>query len=216
MTNMMDAKDLMKKAFSAGVARVQPTRCLPPDLTGAGAPTGVIAMGKAAVAMIEAALPRLGAPPLFAFAVAPYGHALHHAAPSVEIIEASHPHPDENSLRAGARALTLAATLGPGQRLLALVSGGGSSTLCAPAPGVRFEEKRAAIAALHRAGAPIGDINAVRSALSSVKSGRLGAAAKGAFVQSFIISDVPGDDPASVASGPTVRARKTDDATQII
>ena len=214
-TNRMKRKTLLKEAFRAAVARTSAERSLPARFENHAGKTGVIALGKAGAAMARAALGRLPAPPVFALAVTPYNHVPDDMPPDlsagVEIIEAGHPHPDDNSLAAGKRALDLAATLGPADRLLALVSGGGSAVLCAPAPGVSFDEKRCAITALHRAGAPIGEINAVRAALSAVKGGRLAAAANGALVKTLIISDVPGDCAGDVASGPTIAANVAPD-----
>ena len=154
--------------------------------------------------MARVAFERLETRPAFALAVAPYGHIPPNMPDGVEIIEAGHPHPDERSLYAGRRGLALAAQLGPEDQLLALISGGGSAVFCAPGEGVSFEDKRSLVAALHRKGAPIGGINAVRTALSSVKGGRLAAAANGAFIKTLIISDIPGDAAGAVASGPTL------------
>ena len=206
----MKQKTLLKEAFRAAIARTSAERSLPARFENHVGKTGVIALGKAGAAMARAALVRLPAPPVFALAVTPYNHVPADMptdlSVGVEVIEAGHPHPDDNSLAAGKRALDLAATLGPSDRLLALVSGGGSAVLCAPTPGLSFDEKRRAIAALHHAGAPIGEINAVRAALSAVKGGRLAAAANGALVKTLIISDVPGDCAGDVASGPTIAA----------
>ena len=199
----MDHARLLRRCFEAATTTVRAERCLPPVPPHPGR-TGVVAIGKAGADMARVALGRMDEAPTFALAVVPYGHVPTVMPPACEVIEAGHPHPDAQSLRAGRRALELADTLGPADRLLALVSGGGSAVLCAPAEGVAFEEKREAVAALHRAGAPIGAINAVRAGLSAVKGGRLGAAANGAEVLAYVISDVPGDDPARVASGPTV------------
>ncbi|MGF1544458.1 MAG: glycerate kinase [Parvularculaceae bacterium] len=205
------ANDDLDRALKAALDAVAPAARMP-DVGAVSAPrsngggrgrTGVVAFGKAAGEMTRVALEILAEPPAFAFAATRAGHAPAGLPSEVELIEAGHPHPNENSLRAGARALELAQTLGAGDRLLALASGGGSATLCAPAHGVSFDEKLAVAAALHRKGCPIGAMNAVRSALSRVKGGRLGAAANGAFVETLIISDAPGAAPHVVASGPT-------------
>ena len=166
--------------------------------------TGLVAIGKAGADMARVALERMDAAPDFALAVTPGGHAGRSLPDKLEVVTAAHPHPDARSLAAGRRALELAGTLCPGDRLIALVSGGGSALLCALGPDLTLADKRDAVARLHKAGAAISDINAARIALSAVKGGRLGAAAGGARVETFIISDVPGDDPALVASGPTV------------
>jgi hydroxypyruvate reductase len=127
----------------------------------------------------------------------------------VTLIEAGHPTPDRNSVGAGEAALALARALGPGDLLLAVLSGGGSSLLALPAPGVGLEEKQAVTRALLAAGASIGEINIVRKHLSAIKGGRLAAAAAPARVETWILSDVPDDDPALVASGPTLPDRST-------
>jgi hydroxypyruvate reductase len=130
------------------------------------------------------------------------GHA--DADGAVEWIMAGHPVPDPGSLDAGARALALATGLGPGDHLLALVSGGGSALMCAPAPGVSLAEKQALTRSLLHCGAAISEINCVRKHLSRVKGGRLALAAFPATVQTLAISDIPGDDPQLIASGPTL------------
>lgn len=122
----------------------------------------------------------------------------------IEVVEASHPVPDENGRRAAARILEMVRGLGPDDLVLALISGGGSSLLTLPAPGLTLADKQAVNAALLRSGAPIGEMNAVRKHLSAIKGGRLAAAAHPARVVTLVISDVPGDDPAVIASGPTV------------
>ena len=219
-TNRMKRKTLLKEAFRAAIARTGAERSLPAQFENHTGKTGVIALGKAGAAMARAALVRLPAPPVFALAVTPYNHVPADMPPAlsagVEVVEAGHPHPDDNSLAAGKRALDLAATLGPSDRLLALVSGGGSAVLCAPAPGVSFDEKHHTITALHRAGAPISEINAVRAALSAIKGGRLAAAANGAFIKTLIISDTPGDRAGDVASGPTIAANATPDPEKVL
>jgi hydroxypyruvate reductase len=119
------------------------------------------------------------------------------------LIRAGHPIPDDSSVQAGERALSAAAGLGPDDMMLALLSGGGSALLAVPAPGLTLEDKRAATRILLHSGAPIAVVNAVRRRLSSIKGGRLAAAAAPARVLSLIISDVAGDDASAVASGPT-------------
>ena len=146
---------------------------------------------------------------LHGLVVTPYGHALPPApgAPPARIVvaEASHPVPDEAGLDASRRILALAATAGPDDLVLALVSGGGSALLTLPAPGLTLAHKQALNRALLTHGVPIGEMNLVRRHLSAVKGGRLAraAAAAGRMV-TLVISDVPGDDPSVIASGPTV------------
>ena len=122
----------------------------------------------------------------------------------IEVVEAAHPVPDARGREAAARILALAHGLTADDLLICLFSGGGSSLLALPAPGVSLADKQAVTTALLRCGAAIGEINCVRKHLSAVKGGRLAAAARPARTVTFLISDVPGDDPAVVASGPTV------------
>ncbi|HEY3517022.1 MAG TPA: DUF4147 domain-containing protein, partial [Gammaproteobacteria bacterium] len=121
-----------------------------------------------------------------------------------EIVEAGHPSPDSASLAAGAKLLELASGLTPGETLVCLISGGGSSLASQPLPALMFEQKRAAANFLIRQGADIREINCVRKHLSRLKGGRLAAVAHPSPVVTFAISDVPGDDVGAIASGPTV------------
>ena len=152
---------------------------------------------------VEAAWPG----PLRGLVVTRYGHAV--PCERIEIVEASHPVPDESGHRAARRMLEMVKGLGPDDLVLALVSGGGSALLSLPAPGLTFADKQAVNAALLRSGAPIGEMNTVRKHLSAIKGGRLAAAAFPARVVTLVISDVPGDDPADIASGPTVADSST-------
>ena len=137
-----------------------------------------------------------------------HGHGIGAAIPGVAVIEAGHPVPDEAALAAGQSIMALAGQAGPEDRVIFLISGGGSALLCAPAAGLPFAEKQAITDHLVRSGAPIEQINLVRRHLSLVKGGRLAAqaGAHGAALRTFIISDVVGDDPALVASGPSIAA----------
>lgn len=123
---------------------------------------------------------------------------------SIEVVEAAHPIPDEAGLEASIRILELVSNLGEDDLVLCLVSGGGSALMCLPAPGISLGDKQGLTDALLRAGAAISDINCVRRKLSSIKGGRLAIAASPAPVVTLAISDVPGDDPLVIASGPTV------------
>jgi len=122
----------------------------------------------------------------------------------VEVVEAAHPVPDAAGARAAARMLEAARGAGPEDLVCVLISGGASALLAAPAEGLSLEDEQAVGRALLRSGAPIGEMNRVRQALSAVKGGRLAAAAAPARVVTWVISDVPGDDPAVIGSGPTV------------
>ncbi|KQS02234.1 hypothetical protein ASG11_15810 [Sphingomonas sp. Leaf357] len=166
--------------------------------------TAIIAIGKAAAPMMRVAIDRVG-DPAAALLVTRHGHLGDLAFPdTVEIVEAGHPVPDANSLFAADRALAIAAELRAQDRLILLLSGGGSALAAAPVAGVSLEDKQAVTRALLRSGATIGEINCVRKHLSRIKGGRLALAAGPALTTTYIISDVPGDDPAFVASGPTV------------
>jgi hydroxypyruvate reductase len=140
--------------------------------------------------------------PLGGLVVTRYGHGA--ITNRIEVVEAGHPLPDAAGLKAAQRIMALAEDLGPDDLLLALISGGGSALLTLPALGVPPADKRAINKALLLSGATIAEINCVRKHLSAIKGGRLALAAYPARVVSLIISDVPGDDPATVASGPTV------------
>jgi len=131
-----------------------------------------------------------------------YGHAT--TTRHVEVVEAAHPVPDEAGRRAAQRILELAASAGPHDLVIALISGGASALLSLPAPGVTLEDKQEINRALLTSGAPIGEMNRVRKALSAIKGGRLALAAQPARVVTYLISDVPGDDPATIGSGPTI------------
>ena len=202
---MTHHRTLLRSMFEAAVQTASPANCVPPHLP-PPPPHGrtlVIGAGKAAAAMaqaVEATWPADA--PLAGLVVTRYGHGvgpLDH----VEVVEASHPVPDEAGRAAAARILAAARSLGPDDLLLCLISGGGSALLTLPASGVSLADKQAVNRALLRSGAAIGDMNCVRKHLSAIKGGRLAAATK-ARVVSLLISDVPGDDPSVIASGPTV------------
>ena len=196
----MDLRDL----FSRAVAAADPAMCVPPHLPEPPAGrTLVIAAGKAAASMaraVECAWPT--DLPLGGIAVTRDDHGV--PCDRIEVIEAAHPVPDRRGREAAARALDLARGLAADDLLLCLISGGGSSLLTYPAPGVDLAEKQRVNKALLRSGAPIGAMNVVRRHLSAIKGGRLAAAAYPARVVTLAISDVPGDDPGTIASGPTV------------
>ncbi len=197
-----DPRRLLRALFDAAVGAASPAlripAFLPPPPTGR---TIVVGAGKASAAMAQA-VERLWPGPLTGLVVTRYGHAV--PCERIEIVEAAHPVPDEAGHRAAARMLAMVQGLGPDDLVLALISGGGSSLLTLPAPGLTLADKQAVNAALLRSGAPIGEMNIVRKHLSAVKGGRLAAAAHPARVVTLVISDVPGDDPAVIASGPTV------------
>ncbi|HEX7390418.1 MAG TPA: glycerate kinase [Acidiphilium sp.] len=188
--------------FDAAVAAALPDRVVAPHLPApAKGRTVVIGAGKASAAMARA-VEDVWQGDLEGIVVTRYGHAV--PCERIEIVEAAHPVPDDAAERAAARMLDLVKTLGPDDLAIALISGGGSSLLSLPAPGLTLTDKQAINRALLRSGAAIGEMNCVRKHLSAIKGGRLAAAAYPARVLTLVISDVPGNDPATVASGPTV------------
>lgn len=194
---------LLREMFDAAVTAALPESCVPPFLPPEPT-TGrlvVIGAGKASAAMARAAEAFYGRP-LEGIVVTRYGHAV--PCDGVEIVEASHPVPDDAGRAAARRILDFAETLTADDTVLCLISGGGSALLSLPAEGVSFEEKSDINRALLKSGATIGEMNTVRRHLSAVKGGRLAAACHPARVVTLLISDVPGDDPGVIASGPTV------------
>lgn len=175
----------------------------------------VIGAGKASAAMAAALDAAWQDVPLSGVVVTRYGHAV--PAGRIEILQSSHPKPDANSVLAATRILDAVRGLGPDDLVIALISGGGSSLMVAPAAGMSLEDKRAVNDALLKSGANITEMNTVRKHLSAIKGGRLAEAAHPARVVTMVISDVPGDDPAVIASGPTMGDATTwDDAKEII
>jgi hydroxypyruvate reductase len=188
--------------FDAAVAAAQPARCLPAHLP--PPPLGrtlVIGAGKASAAMARA-LEDHWAGELQGLVVTRYGYGV--PCRRIEIVEAAHPVPDAAGLHAAERIRGLVSGLGADDLVIALISGGGSSLLVAPGPGLTLEDKQAVNSALLRSGATISEMNCVRRHLSALKGGRLAAACHPARVVTLLISDVPGDDPTDIASGPTV------------
>ncbi len=193
---------LLRAMFDAAVAAAMPGLCVPPALP--KKPKGrtiVIGAGKASAAMAQA-LEQTWHGPLTGLIVTRYGHTV--PCQQIKIVEAAHPVPDDIGTRAAARMLDMMAGLNADDLVIALISGGGSALLSLPAFGISIDDKRAVNRALLNCGAPIAEMNCVRKHLSAIKGGRLTAAAYPARVVSLIISDVPGDDLAAVASGPTV------------
>jgi hydroxypyruvate reductase len=188
--------------FAAAVDAASPATRIPLYLP--APPQGrtvVIGAGKASASMAKAVEDQW-AGPLTGLVVTRYGHSV--PCDRIEIVEAAHPVPDAHGHEAARRMLELVKGLGPDDLVLALISGGGSALLTLPAPGLTLEDKQAVNTALLRCGATIGEMNIVRKHLSGIKGGRLAAAAHPARLVTLVISDVPGDDPAVVASGPTV------------
>ncbi|WP_454273373.1 glycerate kinase type-2 family protein [Roseovarius sp. MBR-154] len=173
----------------------------------------VVGAGKASARMAEAVEAVYG--PCEGLVITRYGYG--RPCKGIEIVEAAHPVPDAAGMQATARMLDLVAGLGEADMVLALISGGASSLLVQPAGTMTLAEKQAVNAALLASGAPIGKMNLLRKHLSRVKGGQLAAAAYPARMLALMISDVPGDDPAMIGSGPTVGEASTpEDARQIV
>jgi glycerate 2-kinase len=197
-----DPPRFLRQLFEAMVAAADPARLLPALLPDPPAGrTVIVGAGKAAASMAKTVEEHWPAD-LSGVAVARYGHGLD--CWSIEVIEAGHPLPDSTCALAAERVLALVADLTADDLVLVLLSGGGSSLLTLPAPGLTLADVREVNDRLLRSGATIGEINCVRKHLSAITGGRLAAAAWPAEVITFAISDVPGDDPTVIASGPTV------------
>ncbi len=195
-------RDLLKKMFDAAIHAAQPGHCVPPHLPPPGKGRMiVIGAGKASAAMARAVEQHWDGP-LSGLVVTRYGYAV--PCERIEIVEAAHPVPDEAGLRAAQRMMALVRGLGAEDTVLCLISGGGSALLPLPLEGISLEDKQAVNRALLRSGATIGEMNCVRRHLSAIKGGRLAAACHPARVLTLLISDVPGDQPCNIASGPTV------------
>jgi hydroxypyruvate reductase len=201
--------------FEAAIAAAQPAVAIPPHLP--QAPKGrfiVIGAGKASAAMAKA-VEDVWTGPLEGLVVTRYGYAV--PCQRIEIIEAAHPVPDANGEIAARRIRDIVAGAGPDDLVLALISGGGSSLLALPAEGITLGDKQEINKALLKSGATIAEMNCVRRHLSAIKGGRLAALAYPARLVTLMISDVPGDHPRDIASGPTVGDETTcDDALAIL
>ncbi|MEM6897967.1 MAG: glycerate kinase, partial [Pseudomonadota bacterium] len=198
---MTDPLPFLRRLFDRAVEVADPVQSLAPHLP--ERPEGrlvVIGAGKASARMAEAVEAVYG--PCEGLVITRYGYA--RPCQGIEIIEAAHPVPDEAGMVATRQMLELLESTGEGDMVLALISGGGSALLTAPAGEITLDEKRAMTDALLASGAPIGDINGIRKQVSAVKGGKLAAAAYPAKMLALMISDVPGDNPGDIASGPTV------------
>jgi len=195
-------KALLTALFDAAIAAADPRVALAPVLP--ARPKGrtvVIGAGKGA-AQMAVAFEELWAAPVEGVVVTRHGYAV--PCRHLQVMEASHPVPDQAGLRASEALFQAVAGLGTDDLVVALICGGGSALLPAPPDGLTLADEAALNAALLASGAPISAMNAIRKQVSRIKGGRLAAAAHPARVVSLIVSDVPGDDPAEVASGPTV------------
>jgi glycerate 2-kinase len=198
----MTPETLLKAMFKAGVDAALPSVCVPAHLP--PKPKGrtvIIGAGKASGAMAKA-LEDVWDGPLEGLVVTRYGYKL--PTERLEVVEAAHPVPDEAGREAARRIFEMVQGLTEDDLVLCLISGGGSALLSMPADGITLEDKQAVNKALLASGATISEMNTVRKHLSAIKGGRLAKAAYPAKVVALMISDVPGDDPSIIASGPTV------------
>ncbi len=206
---MIEARALLEACFRAAIQRAAPERVLAAHLPQPPAKGKVVVVGagKAAAAMaaaVEAAWPDV---PLEGLVITRYGHGKPTRA--IEVVEAAHPIPDSAGAIAADRLAGMVSGAGPDDLVIFLASGGGSALLALPADGISLEDKRRINAALLRSGAAIGEMNAVRKHLSALKGGRLAALAAPARLLTLAISDVPGDRPDVIGSGPTVPDEST-------
>ncbi|MBP6718561.1 MAG: glycerate kinase [Rhodoferax sp.] len=208
VTSAANAQELLLLMFAAAVASAQPTRCIPshlpaPEQLGKGRLI-VIGAGKASAAMARAVEDHWtgSKSQLSGLVVTRYGYQV--ACDHIEIVEAAHPVPDAAGMVAAERLMALVSGLSAEDTVLCLISGGGSSLLPLPLPGLTLEHKQAVNRVLLKSGATISEMNCVRRHLSAIKGGRLAAACHPARVLTLLISDVPGDNPMDIASGPTV------------
>ncbi len=211
----MTPEALLKAMFQAGVDAALPSLCVPAHLP--SRPKGrtiIIGAGKASGAMAKALEDAWGGP-LEGLVVTRYGYRV--PTERLEVVEAAHPVPDAAGREAAIRIFKMVQGLTQDDLVLCLISGGGSALLALPAEGITLEDKQAVNKALLKSGATISEMNTVRKHLSAIKGGRLAKAAYPARVVALMISDVPGDDPSIIASGPTVPDPSTNaDALAII
>ncbi|MBY8976547.1 glycerate kinase [Rhodobacteraceae bacterium NNCM2] len=211
---MTDPADFLRRLFDTAVAAADPMIAVPAHLP--APPKGrvvVIGAGKASARMAEA-LESVWQGPISGLVITRYGYA--RPCKHIKIIEASHPVPDQAGAQGAARMLETVAGLSPDDLVIALISGGGSALMPLPAGEITLAEKQEVNRALLACGANIGEMNTVRKHLSAIKGGRLAAACHPAKLVSLMISDVPGDDPGVIASGPTVGEASTSADAQAI
>lgn len=212
---MLQPRAFLQSLFEAAIAAADPAQCVPPNMP--DPPRGrtiVIGAGKAAASMARVVEERWPGD-LSGLVVTRYGHAV--PTSRIQVREAAHPVPDTAGLEATREIISLVSNLTPDDLVLCLISGGGSALLPLPIDGLTLQDKQEVNKALLRSGATIGEMNCVRRHLSAIKGGRLAATCHPAKVVTLLISDVPGDDPINIASGPTVPDPTTcDDAREIL
>ncbi|MCZ6885851.1 MAG: glycerate kinase [Alphaproteobacteria bacterium] len=203
MNHSARAQERLLSLFRAALDAANPRTLLTADML-PDPPRGrtiVIGMGKPAAALaagFEAVWPHA----CEGLVVTCYGYAV--PTETIEIVEANHPVPDEASLDAGRRIAELVKSAGADDLIIALATGGGSALACVPANGITLADKQEMFRALLKSGAPIMEMNIVRRAMSAIKGGRLAAVAEPASVITYMLSDVPGDDPATIGGGTTI------------
>lgn len=203
MPPINDPRQFLTDLYFHSVAAVSADKCLPPFLPQppSNGRTLVIGAGKGAAAMAKAVEDHWKGP-LSGLVVTRYGHGAD--CKHIEVVEAAHPVPDEAGRKAAGRIMQMVQGLTENDLVLCLISGGGSALLALPAEGITLEQKQAVNRALLKSGATISEMNCVRKHLSAIKGGRLALACAPARVVTLLISDVPGDDPGIIASGPTL------------
>ncbi len=199
----MNPQKFLNSLFEIAVAKAQPVECIPPYLSKLDFTerTVVFGAGKASAAMAQTVESHTSAN-LEGLVITRYGHAVE--CQQIKIVEAGHPIPDREGMRAAESILKIASRLTEKDSVLCLISGGGSSLLSLPAKGLSLEDKKGVTSKLLKCGATIHEINCVRKHLSAIKGGRLAVACSPANLLTLTISDVPGDDLSIIASGPTV------------
>lgn len=199
----LKARQLLLEMANAAIAAVSPDKCLPAFLPqpNTGGRTLVIGAGKGAAAMARV-VEQHWQGDISGLVVTRYGHGAD--CQRIEVVEAAHPVPDEAGQHAASRMMQMVRNLTEDDLVLCLISGGGSALLALPADGITLEQKQAVNKALLKSGATISEINCVRKHVSAIKGGRLALACAPARVVTLLISDVPGDDPGVIASGPTL------------
>lgn len=208
-------RSLLVSLFEAAVAAADPLEAIRSNLPERPKGRTIVIGGGKGAAQLAAAFEKLWGEPVEGVVVSRYGYAV--PCRHIRVLEAAHPVPDNAGLEASAALLGAVSNLSKDDLVVALVCGGGSSLLPAPPDGMTLEDEQALNTALLRSGAPISVMNAIRKHVSGIKGGRLAAAAHPARVVSLVVSDVPGDDPAEVASGPTVPSETSlEDARRFI